>query len=125
MARKITKEPIMTPEAERFMIFEGLVQWTEAVITQAKRISEVIAQSTSHSLTAAEPSTVIARAATLRQIIHATHRECHFFTVAAYKLIEHRKRVRELGLCQTVDFPRSTASASMISRTCATCAPPR
>ena len=29
-----TKTPIMTPEQEQFMAFEGLLQWTEAVFTQ-------------------------------------------------------------------------------------------
>jgi hypothetical protein len=34
-----TKQLIMTLEQERFMAFEGLLQWTQAVITQSARVS--------------------------------------------------------------------------------------
>jgi hypothetical protein len=34
------KTPIKTPDEERFMAFEGLVQWTQAVIAQGRRVSE-------------------------------------------------------------------------------------
>jgi hypothetical protein len=30
----------MSPEQERFMAFEGLVQWAHAVVLQAARLSE-------------------------------------------------------------------------------------
>jgi hypothetical protein len=33
------KTPIMTPDAERFMAFEGLIQWTQAVVTQSAKVS--------------------------------------------------------------------------------------
>jgi hypothetical protein len=33
------KTPIMTSEEERFMAFEGLVQWTQAVVAQSSRVS--------------------------------------------------------------------------------------
>src|SRR5260370_41590457 len=32
------------------------------------------------------------------------HSECHFFVIAAYKLIEYHKWVSTFGLCATVDF---------------------
>jgi hypothetical protein len=99
-ACKTTKEPIMTPEEERFMTLEGLVQWTEAVITQAQRIAATIDQHRNMDLM----RNPIQSATMRRRTIHATHRECHFFAVAAHKLIEHRRRARELGLCQSVDF---------------------
>jgi len=35
--------PIMSKEQERFMAFEGLVQWTKAVAVQAKRIPDAVA----------------------------------------------------------------------------------
>ena len=34
-----TKQPIMTLEEERFMAFEGLLQWTQAVVTQSVRVT--------------------------------------------------------------------------------------
>ena len=37
-ATKIPK-PLITPDAEQFMAFEGLVQWTKAVVTQSARVS--------------------------------------------------------------------------------------
>ena len=39
-----TKTPIMTPDEARFMALEGLVQWTQAVITQSARVSEADAR---------------------------------------------------------------------------------
>jgi hypothetical protein len=93
---KVTKNPIMSPEEERFMAFEGLVQWTEAVITQARRVSAATDRYRCRD--------AMMNPVTRRQAIHATHSECHFFAIAARKLIEHRQWVRDLGLCQKVDF---------------------
>ena len=39
-----TKTPIMTPDEARFMALEGLVQWTQAIITQSARVSEADAR---------------------------------------------------------------------------------
>ena len=36
--------------------------------------------------------------------MHAFHSECHFFAIAAYKLLEYRDWVRTFGLCSSVDF---------------------
>jgi hypothetical protein len=94
--RRRVKQPIMSPEAERFMAFEGLVQWTQAVMMQARRISVAVNQIRSRE--------VMINPLTRRQAIHASHCEYHFFAIAAYKLIEHRDWALGLGLCQNVDF---------------------
>lgn len=90
------KIPIMTPEVERFMASEGLVQWTQAVVTQAARLSAF----------RSDQLTILARdsMSERRQAIHAFHAECHFFAVAAHKLLEFRDWVLTFGLCGTVDF---------------------
>jgi hypothetical protein len=48
MAKKIrTKKPSMTADEERFMAFEGLLQWTYAVVAQWARIASGIDQTRS------------------------------------------------------------------------------
>jgi hypothetical protein len=39
---KKAKAAIMSPDEERFMAFEGLVQWTQAVITESARVGNVL-----------------------------------------------------------------------------------
>jgi hypothetical protein len=91
-----TPIPIMTPDEERFMAFEGLIQWTQAVVTQSARVSAARERQSALGMT----STPVQR----RQAIHAFHAECHFFAVAAHKLLEFRDWVLTFGLCASVDF---------------------
>jgi hypothetical protein len=45
MAKKTKiKKPIMTLYEERFMAFEGVLQWTQAVITQSERVAAALSQ---------------------------------------------------------------------------------
>jgi hypothetical protein len=90
------KIPIMTPDEERFMAFEGLGQWTQAVVTQSARVSAAQGRRSSFGMTSSP--------APRRQAIHAFHSECHFFVVAAYKLLEFKDWVLTFGLCASVDF---------------------
>jgi hypothetical protein len=89
--------PIMTPDEEQFMAFEGLVQWTRAVVYQAKRVSAAKDYISSENVM--NNWTTEGRAA-----IHASHCEDHYFVIAAYKIIEYRRWNQDLGLCDTVDF---------------------
>jgi hypothetical protein len=95
---KATKslKPIMTPDQERFMAFEGLTQWTQAVVTQSARVSAARERQSSFGAT----STPAQR----RQAIHAFHSECHFFVIATRKLLEFKDWVLTFGLCASVDF---------------------
>jgi hypothetical protein len=90
------KTPIMTPAEERFMAFEGLVQWTQAVVTQSARISVARGRQFSDE--------VMRDQTKRRQAIYAFHAECHFFAVAAHKLLEFRDWVLVSGLCNSVNF---------------------
>lgn len=83
--------PIMSKDEERFMAFCGLVQWTRGVVFQADRIA------------AAEKSILDAQNNHML-VMDALRCEHHYFVIAAYKLIEHRHWVTDLGLCQSVDF---------------------
>src|ERR1700674_5788066 len=87
----MAKHPAMTPESERFMALQGLIQWTSVVITQAGRIADIKfpANEAPEKLQAA---------------IHASHSEADFFVTAASRLLAYRKWVGELGLCTGVDF---------------------
>jgi hypothetical protein len=84
MSKKI---PIMSPEDEKFMVFEGLVQWTAAVIAQADRLANVKIIPGEH-----------------RARLHNLHCQAHYFVTAAWKLLEHRKWIRNFDLCENVDF---------------------
>lgn len=88
------KQPIMSRDDERFMALEGLLQWTFAVVQQSERLS------TAHDRKGEPQSDPAAR----RQAALALHTECHFFAIAAYKLIEHRDWALNLGLCAAVEF---------------------
>lgn len=96
MAKIKSKKPIMSSDEERFMAFEGLVQWTQAVVTQSKRVSAAKNRLGSHE--------VLFDPITRREAIHASHCEDHFFCISAHKLIEYRDWVLNFGLCTNVDF---------------------
>lgn len=81
----------MTPEEEQFMALDGLVQWTSAVVTQARRLA---------STTIPTGGTPEAR----RLAMAALRTEADLFVTAAWKVLQFRKWVKALGLCATVDF---------------------
>lgn len=91
-----TPTPIMTPDEEQFIAFEGLVQWTQAVVAQSARVSAARERQAALGIT----NTPAQR----RQAIHAFHAECHFFAVAAHKLLEFRDWILTFGLCASVNF---------------------
>jgi len=78
------------------MAFEGLVQWTQAVVAQSARVSAARERQSSLGMTSAPPQR--------RQARHAFHSECHFFAIAAHKLLEYREWVPTFGVCASVDF---------------------
>ncbi|MGC2786158.1 MAG: MbcA/ParS/Xre antitoxin family protein [Roseiarcus sp.] len=86
----------LSAEAERFMIFEGLVQWTQAVVIQSGRTS---AAQAAQSLPETVRNHLARRLATLN-----FHAECHYFAIAADMFWEFRNRVKKLGLFSSVDF---------------------
>jgi hypothetical protein len=91
----MTKTPIMPPDQERFMAFEGLVQWTEAVVTQSARVSQARDRLQSPTLGLRDtPQQRLEATKQLHKAIHAFHTECHFFAIAAHKLLEYRDWVR-------------------------------
>lgn len=90
--RNDTKTPIMTPDDERYMAFEGLVQWTACAIEQGQRIARAIERQSSASATDGRIASAMVRC------------EHHYFAIAANKVCEHREWVTRLGLCQGVDF---------------------
>jgi hypothetical protein len=84
----------MDHNSQRFMCFEGLLQWNHAVINQADRI-EYARQNFIGDIEPCNNS----RANRLN-----FHTECHYFAIAAYKLIEYCEWARNIGLCSSVDF---------------------
>ncbi len=78
------------------MAFEGLVQWTQAVVTQAARVS--VAQASLATIPSTDDATKRRRA------ILNFHTECHYFVIAAHKLFEFRKWALTFGLYANVDF---------------------
>jgi CheY-like chemotaxis protein len=89
------KTPIMSQDEERFMAFEGLLQWTQSVITQGQKVS-------------AARDTELSVLSSNNQEAHLAildfHTQCHFFAIAAYKLFEYRDWVLTFGLCSTAAF---------------------
>jgi hypothetical protein len=91
----MTKTPI---KGERFMALEGLIQWTQAVVTQSARVSAA-KEKEIQILCELPPNP-----AKNREAVHAFQAECHFFAVAACNLLKFQDRVLALGLCRSVDF---------------------
>src|ERR1700688_3867444 len=87
--------PIMSPDEERFMAFEGLLQWTYAVISQVPRVKAAKQQLSSLSSLDAQKR---------HRTILASHTEDHFFVIAVNKLCEYREWAVSFGLCASVDF---------------------
>jgi hypothetical protein len=87
---KKTPVPIMSVDEERFMAFEGLVQWTQGVIAQGERLTRV--------------KLTLAPFEKRRATFYKRQCQAHYFAIAAWKLLEHRKWVTQLGLCANVDF---------------------
>jgi hypothetical protein len=83
--------PIMSEAEERYMAFEGLVQWTAAAISAGRRIAE------GPAACAADHQQRRLSAAQMRT-------EHHFFVIASHKVLEHRDWIQDLGLCGAVDF---------------------
>lgn len=73
------------------MAFCGLVQWTRGVVFQADRVAAA-----AKSIVEAPCNHVV--------VMDALRCEHHYFVIAAYKLIEHRHWVTDLGLCQHINF---------------------
>jgi hypothetical protein len=88
MSKKV-KTPIMSSDNERFMAFEGLVQWTSGVIAQAERVAY------SKKLIA-DMSPERRRAA-----IHAGHCEAHYFVTAVAGSIGRPFQRRQFDYCHS------------------------
>jgi hypothetical protein len=97
----------MSREREGFMSFAGLLQWTQAVVRQSERLTDLDVQWRAHWERPPEYFPVaaqMARVAAMQEANLARHTDCHFFAIAAAKLIEHRHWVVSFGLCKNVDF---------------------
>jgi hypothetical protein len=92
MRKRDKKAPIMSEDQERFMAFEGLVQWTLAAIEQGKRVE------------AATSARVDANRKAGRLLGAQRRTEHHYFSIAANKVLEHCEWVRRRGLCSEMDF---------------------
>jgi hypothetical protein len=91
--RQVVRAPIMTADEERFMAFEGIVQWTAAAIEQGMRIASATA--------ARDNSNARENSRLLNPEVRTEH---HYFAISANKVLEHREWVLRLGLCRQVDF---------------------
>lgn len=86
----------MTRDDKRFMALQGLLQWTQGVVMQSVRLSAARNREASDDLRFNH----LAR----HQAVLAFHSECHFFVIAAFKLIEYREWISTLRICATIDI---------------------
>jgi hypothetical protein len=94
----------LTPEEARFMAFTGLIRWAFAVTHQGGRVLSAIQQ-------IGHPTGPLGRLhpAALLQV------ETHFFSLAAYQLLDYSFWLRELGACPpTVDLSEVDRFAAAI-----------
>ena len=93
---------------ERYLAFEGLIQWTHAVIAQSERLSSAKGELGKQR----GPNRIVDH----RLAVADYHTQCHYFAIAAYKLLEFRDWAKSLKRrCQS-NGGSSTCSAIAISR---------
>jgi hypothetical protein len=103
----------MTLDEQKFMAFEGLLGWTAAVVCQAQRVSAardklsaeirrrgVLVEERPEGWRDEERDCIAATR--LAQLSFRTER--HLFCNAAYKLLEHRRWVQDLGFLDDALF---------------------
>jgi hypothetical protein len=89
-------QPLDDP-LERYLAFEGLIQWTHAVIAQSERLSSAKEELGKQR----GPNRIVDH----RLAVSDYHTQCHYFAIAAYKLLEFRDWAKSLKL-----FPRANFS---------------
>jgi hypothetical protein len=95
----------MTKEEERFMAFEGVLQWAQAVVQEGERLEALY-----DSSAILNPDFKVRHERTL-----ALHTECHFFVIAADKFIAYRDWARRFGLFAMIDFTEIDALAEHVT----------
>jgi hypothetical protein len=83
----------MIDAEQRFMAFEGLVQWTCAVLVQAGRIEEA------HRGITSDDNSNDGRFAAQR-----AQTEAHLFAIAAGQVLAHKRWLEKLGAAEGIDF---------------------
>jgi hypothetical protein len=81
-------------ESERYMIFEGVIQWTQAVALQSDRVA---AAQTAQFRPGDWPGAHRLPGMNFRS-------ECDYFSVAVGMLFQFKRRATDLGLFASVDF---------------------
>ena len=81
-------------ETERYMIFEGVIQWTQAVALQSDRVAAAQAAQF-------QPG---AQQGANRLLDMNFRSECDYFSVAVDMLFQFKKRAKVLDLFASVDF---------------------
>lgn len=76
------------------MAFEGVLQWAQAVIRQAERLSPLY-QANRFAAPDQEKR---------HRAILELHTECHYFATAAHQFIQYRNWARTFGLFPSIDF---------------------
>ena len=89
------KQAIMTPEEEKFMALEGLIQWIVGAINQGKTLEAARLKMIHNELTDHQS----------RRLFFAQLRcDQHYFSIAAHQVLEHLDWVKRSGLCRNIDF---------------------
>lgn len=91
---KKIKIQIMSEDNEKFMAFEGLLQWAQEVVFQGERVD----------LAAKQLSSIEHNMSSYREKINRFHCEQHYFVIASNKFLEYREWINKFGLCKSVDF---------------------
>lgn len=90
--KKEDDRQIMSAEEQRFMAQSGLLQWTDAAWRQASRTYDIYDEMRKSIKNGADER---------KNLALSVHAECHFFVVAAWKVIDYRDWTLEIGLFST------------------------
>ena len=92
---KTERQPIMSEDEEKFMAYYGLIQWTQGVIFQSKRVISATEKLLSNAGSNRELYT---------ENLYLMHCEHHYFVIATFKLFKYYKWSKQHNLFPNVDF---------------------
>jgi hypothetical protein len=127
MAMRLTPKPIMSPNEERYMALEGLMQWTEAVISQAKRVAVAKAEMASPMTRiiavrwAPQTWDAVHRRAAVLAFRHGAARLSHYCRASGFNHALPGSGIASVTISSwpTVSLPNSTGAQAPIATTTA------
>ncbi len=96
--------PLNEEESQRWLAFENLLMWAEAVVQQRDRLDAARAQLLRPPDLSPSAAEHLAAARARRRAMHSFNAQRHLFINAAYQLVSYRRWVGRLGIVSNDAF---------------------